>query len=170
MSVSFDSLGFAVIRSLLAFWICCFQKHQGRFFKCFLVFGGLKNKTLYSHFHFHSSKKKKNELKFFSLPFSPPCPNSLPFTSGIGSIFAHPYGSISNSSCTGYQILCLLVPGSKSSADLWTSVQKNPGVWRKDAPLWIKSLHQLLSPIKKRHSPLMPCLNFSCSLRERMIY
>lgn len=48
----------------------------------------------------------------------PPSPSkpSIPEWDWLGC--AHPHGSISNSSCTGYQILCLLVPGSKSSADL----------------------------------------------------
>lgn len=80
---------------------------------CFLVFGGLKNKTLNSHFHFHSSKKKWAYIFLLANSLFKPSIHKWDWLS-----FAHPYGSISNSSCTGYQILCLLVPGSKSSADL----------------------------------------------------
>lgn len=168
MSVSFDPLLVLQLLGVFAGVLnMLLSKAPRKILNCFLVFGGLKNKTLTSHFYFHSSKKYG--LTFFLSA------NSL-FRPSIHKwdwlSLAHPYGSISNSSCTGYQILCLLVPGSKSSADLWTSVQKkkkNPGVWRKDAPLWIKSSHQLLSPMK-RPGLLMPCLKFSCSLRERMIY
>lgn len=156
--MSFDPFWFCSWKVLLAFWICCFQKHQGRFL-LLLGIWRIKDKTLNSHFDFHFSKKIRAYVS--SLPFPPLCP-SLPPRMWNWLGIAHPYGSISNSSCTGYQILCLLVPGSKSSADLWTSVQKKkkkPGVWRKDAPLWIKSLHQLLSP-QKRPGPLNALFKF----------
>lgn len=41
------------------------SKAPRKILNCFLVFGGLKNKTLTFHFYFHSSKKYG--LTFFSL-------------------------------------------------------------------------------------------------------
>lgn len=120
MSVSFDPLLVLQLLGVFAGVLnMLLSKAPRKILNCFLVFGGLKNKTLTSHFYFHSSKKYG--LTFFLSA------NSL-FRPSIHKwdwlSLAHPYGSISNSSCTGYQILCLLVPGSKSSADLWTSVKK----------------------------------------------
>jgi len=114
--VSFDPL---LVLQLLGFFAgilnMLLSKTPRKIFNCFLVFGGLKHKTLNSHFHFHSSKKCG--LTFFLFAIFPPL--SKPSIHKWDRLsFAHPYGSISNSSCTGYQILCLLVPGSKSSADL----------------------------------------------------
>lgn len=59
------------------------SKTPRKIFHCFLVFKGLKHKTLNSHFHVHPSKKCG--LTFFSLPFSLPY-LSLPLISGIGSV------------------------------------------------------------------------------------
>ena len=89
------------------------SKAPRKILNCFLVFGGLKNNTLTSHFYFHSSKKYRLTFFLFANSLFRPSIHKWDWLS-----FAHPYGSISNSSCTGYQILCLLVPGSKSSADL----------------------------------------------------
>lgn len=82
MSVSFDPLlvlqllgVFAGILNMLL------SKAPRKILNCFLVFGGLKNKTLTSHFYFHSSKIWA--YIFFSLPT--PC-SGLPFISGIGSV------------------------------------------------------------------------------------
>lgn len=166
MSVSFDPLlvlqllgVFAGILNMLL------SKAPRKILNCFLVFGGLKNNTLTSHFYFHSSKKYGLTFFLFANSLFRPSIHKWDWLS-----FAHPYGSISNSSCTGYQILCLLVPGSKSSADLWTSVQKKKiQVFEGKTLHCEESSHQLLSPMK-RPGFLMPCLNFSCSLRERMIY
>lgn len=130
-----------------------------RLFNCFLIIGGLKNKTLIPTVISILAKKWAYVLFHLFLPTFPSLSKPSVQWDWLGS--AHPYGSISNSSCTGYQILCLLVPGSKSSADLWTSVQKKkkkkkPGVWRRDAPLWIKSSNQPLSPVRR---PGLQCLD-----------
>lgn len=136
MSVSFDPLlvlqllgVFAGILNMLL------SKTPRKIFNCFLVFEGLKHKTLNSHFHFHSSKKCG--LTFFSLPFSLPC-LSLPFISGNGSVLLiHMAAS-----------LIALVQGIRYCA-FWCQVQsqvpiyepvykknknkKTTGVWRKDS-------------------------------------
>lgn len=82
-----------------------------RLFNCFLIIGGLKNKTLIPTVISILAKKWAYVLFHLFLPAFPSLSKpSVRQWDWLGS--AHPYGSISNSSCTGYQILCLLVPGS----------------------------------------------------------
>lgn len=132
--------------ALIPFWFCSYwvfagilntllSKNPRKIFNCFLVLGGLKHKTLNSHFHFHSSKKCG--LMFFSLPFPLPCP-SLPFISGIGSVLIHMAAS-----------LIALVQGIRYCA-FWCQVQsqvpiyepvykkKKKKVFKGKTPLWIE--------------------------------
>lgn len=155
--MSFDPFWFCSWKVLLAFWICCFQKHQGRFL-LLLGIWRIKDKTLNSHFDFHFSKKNTG-LSFFSA--IPPPVQAFPLVCGIGLVLPiHMAAS-----------LIALVQGIRYCA-FWCQVQsqvpiyepvykkkKKPGVWRKDAPLWIKSLHQLLSP-QKRPGPLNALFKF----------